>query len=138
MLIAERGSDYAFALLDPTFVMDYWYALLAGYATMFRQDHAEVCVGRAPPLNPDERMCFHGMRKCDIDGVGESQGAFTQIPTSIVIAKALSTVHGFENLYRQFAFILPVEFTGSTNVSVMADVALDQWARVGRDQQLPR
>lgn len=145
--IAARSADYAYHLLDPDFISDYWHALLRGYAGLFDSSHdasstpAEVCERphRKAPLSPEERVCFRGPKgSCFLKMLGDrSDNAFHQVPSATDIARECSSTTGMQQLYRRFTRVVPLRFTGGGNVSNEARNALHSY-QAGSHRKAPR
>ena len=138
--IAARGSNYAYHVLDPDFISDYWHALLKGYAALFDWSRdadrgptkpdtpADVCERdhRKRPLNPQENVCFRGPKGgCFLKLLGDrADDGFVPVPSVAALAAECNTTAGMMRLYRRFARVVPVRFTGGGNVSASAHAAL--------------
>jgi len=135
--IAANSADYAYHVLDPEFISEYWHALLKGYAALFDwsatdgDSPTEVCnrPHRKAPLAPEERVCLRGPTgKCALQLLGEaSDDGFQPIPSASAMAAECNSTAGMFRLYRRFARVTPLRFTGGDNVSNAADKALQSF-----------
>ena len=137
-LIASRAADYAYTVLDPEFISEYWHALLAGYAGLFDWDDPELALApamcarqpRTQWLNQAEHVCFRGARlgRCYMKLMGTTRDQdFVPIPSTQSMAEQCATTAGMQDLYRSFASVLPVRFAGGANVSEAARSVLQAW-----------
>ena len=137
-LIASRAADYAYTVLDPEFISEFWHALLAGYAGLFDWDDPELALApamcarqpRMQWLNQAEHVCFRGARlgRCYMKLMGTTRDQdFVPIPSMQSMAEQCATTAGMQDLYRSFASVLPVRFAGGANVSEAARSALQAW-----------
>ena len=146
-LVAARSGDYAYHVLDPEFITEYWHALLlAGYATLFdwdgfaTQSTHEVCERphRAAPINPSERACLRGPRGgCWFKLFGASDAGWVDVPRPHEMALDCNSTGGMQSLYRRFARLVPHRFLGTANVSELAAKAYQQW-EAGSHKKAPR
>ena len=144
-LVASHSGSYAYHVLDPDFITEYWHALLSGYAGMFdwasaSSPAADVCARghRQNPTNPPERVCFRGTGgKCHFKLLGVSDDDFVPVPSLRTIAAKCNSTEGMQSLYRRFAHVVPLRMTGSMNVSVAAANALAAW-KDGSFRKAPR
>ena len=148
-LIASRAADYAYTVLDPEFISEYWHALLAGYAGLFDWDDPELALApamcarqpRTRWLNQAEHVCFRGARlgHCYMKLMGTSRDQdFVPIPSTQSMAEQCATTAGMQDLYRSFASVLPVRFAGGApNVSEAARSALQAW-KEGSFKKVPK
>ena len=144
--IAARSADYAYHLLDPDFISDYWHALLRGYAGLFDWSAADATPAstcerahRKMPLSPQERVCFRGPKgACFLKLLGDqTDDAFVPVPSSAEIAAECSTTIGMMQLYRRFTRVVPLRFTGGGNVSSAAHAALQSYL-AGSNRKAPK
>ena len=145
--IAARSADYAYHLLDPDFITDYWHTLLKGYASLFdwalaeRASPADVCERphRKAPLHPAERVCFRGPKgMCLLKLLGDrADRTFVPIPGSAEMARECNSTLGMQRLYRRFVRVIPLRFTGGGNVSDAASTALKSFFD-GSNEKAPR
>ena len=139
-VVATRSADYAYHVLDPQFISEYWHALLTGYAGLFDWPStdsgpsatADMCSRphRQAPYNSAERTCFRGLRDtCTHTLIGEGQHDFVPLPSPSEIAVECSTTEGLQRLYRRFTRVLPYRFLDGSNVSEATREALWRWKR---------
>ena len=138
-LIATRSADYAYSVLDPDFISEYWHALLSGYAKSFdwsdprQSSSAQMCAQphRKHPTNNAERVCFRGGHGgCQLKLLGAaSDDGFVPIPSMREMTEHCNSTTNMRDLYRSFARVLPLRFTGIHNgtVSETARSALQAW-----------
>ena len=147
--IGRRGADYAFNVLDPAFVLEYWHALLSGYAALhewkFPLTTLNAC--KRPPsglplsrlqetasshgsLNKLEQACLKGPRtgRCQMgDGfrlAAEPDDFVPILPPDIVASESRSKA-GLDRLYRRYARVVPGRFGGVSNIDPDARDAID-------------
>lgn len=145
--IAARSADYAYHLLDPDFISDYWHALLKGYASLFdwaiaeHASPADVCERphRKAPQHPAERVCFRGPKgMCYLKLLGDrTDDAFVPIPAAAAMARECNSTLGMQRLYRRFTRVVPLRFTGGGNVTAAASTALKSFLG-GSNRKAPR
>jgi hypothetical protein len=139
--IGRRGADYAFNVLDPAFVLEYWHALLSGYAALhewkFPLTTLNACK-RPPPrpglpigsLNKLEQACLKGPRtgQCQMgDGfrlVAESED-FVPIQPPEIVASESGSKAGLARLYSRYARVVPGRFGGVSDINREARDAID-------------
>ena len=146
-LVAARAADYAYHVLDPEFITEYWHALLTGYASLFdwkdarRSSATEMCQTppRKQPNTPGERVCFRGPKGgCQLKLLGApNDDGFVPIPSMREMTGHCNSTASMQKLYRSFARVLPVRFTGSGNVTEAARSALTSW-RAGSNRKAPK
>ena len=132
--VGARGAEYAYAALEPSFVLEYWHALFAGYAALFdgggssggggRRDGGAAL--RGPP-NRHEQACASG------SGRAVARGDLRPIPPAAALAEAIRSREAMEQLYRQFATVLPLRFAGVRRASDAEHgiAAVRAWLRKG-------
>ena len=107
-----RAADYAYTVLDPEFISEYWHALLAGYAGLFDWDDPELALApamcarqpRMQWLNQAEHVCFRGARlgRCYMKLMGTTRDQdFVPIPSMQSMAEQCATTAGMQDLYPQ-------------------------------------
>ena len=138
-LIASRSADYAYHVLDPAFISEYWHALLKGYAALFDwNDHAlnarKLCAAkhRKAPVSLEEQHCFQGFQgDCAFELLGGEGDAatFVRIPSMQELETECSSTLGMQKMYRRFATVVPWRFTGAgpDNATKAARNALRSW-----------
>lgn len=146
-LVAMRAADYAYHVLDPEFITEYWHTLLRGYASLFdwedsrRSSATEMCQQphRQHAATPGERICFRGPKGgCLLKLLGSpADDGFTPIPSMSEMTSHCKSTAGMQTLYRSFARVLPVRFTGMNNVTDAARMALTSW-RAGSNRKAPK
>jgi len=126
--IGRRGADYTFHVLEPAFVLEYWHALLTGYAGLHKWRDPPAMPPTAcerPPLrlrlptdelNQLEQTCLRGVEgQCRFGAdarLPASWDSFLPIlPPEIVAAESRSK-EGLERLYRRHAHVVPCRFGG--------------------------
>ena len=135
--IAASSADYAYHLLDPDFISDYWHSLLKGYASLFdwstpeSRSPKDVCnrPHRKTGIHPAERVCFRGPKgACFLDLLGDhADDSFIDIPSASTMARLCNSTVSMLRMYRRFARIAPLRFTGGNNVSEAASSAMKSW-----------
>ena len=137
----RRGADYAFNVLNPAFVLEYWHALLSGYAALHEWKFPLTTVNACeqPPLRPPlpisslnslEQACLKGARtrQCKMgDGfrlAAESSDFVPILPPEIVASESRSKA-GLERMYRRHARVLPGRFGGVSGIGLGARDAID-------------
>jgi hypothetical protein len=148
-LVAARGSEYAYHVLSPGFITEYWHALLSGYAALYSPPGArrtetatKACElpHRRNPQNEKEGLCMRGLKgMCQFKLIGELVGGegMVPLPSPTAIAAECRTTAGMQALYRRFATVLPMRFTGGPNASAVATSALQSWLQ-GDNRKAPR
>lgn len=134
-LVAARSADYAFHVLDPAFITEYWHALLAGYASLFdwgstTHSPSAICERshRQTPMNRQENRCFRGSdESCSFQLFGSMDEDFIPVPSQQSIAAQCNSTAGMQSLYRSFSRVIPDRLTGLTNFSEAATKALSSW-----------
>ena len=144
-LVAARGSEYAYHVLSPTFITEYWHALLSGYAALYgpptarrAETAAKACElpHRRNPQNEKERLCMRGLKgMCQFKLIGAE--GLVSLPSPSTIAAECKTTAGMQALYRRFATVLPMRLTGGANASSAATAALQSWLQ-GDNRKAPR
>ena len=144
--MASRSADYAYHILDPAFITQYWHALLQGYASLFDWDAAErvtasrVCARphRHKEINPSEAVCYRGPHGgCWFKLLGVSDDGFVPVPSPQQIATECNSTGSMRELYRRFTHVVPARFVGTSNVSDAAAAALKSWQQ-GSYRKAPR
>ena len=140
--IARRGAAYTYHVLEPSFILEYWHALLSGYAKLHSprswEAHPLLRAGGGsreppttgfdgngkPPISADERRCalWHdggggSARQHAASAVAASD--FVQIPRLAALRAESRALGGLVRVYRRFTHLLPLRFAG-TNVSAIA------------------
>ena len=126
--IGRRGADYAFHVLDPAFVLEYWHALLSGYAALHEWKFPLTTVNaceQPPPrpalpsdsLNKLEQACLKGPRtgQCQMgDGfrLVADPADFVPILPPEIVASEISSKKGLARLYSRYARVVPNRFGG--------------------------
>jgi len=135
--IAARSADYAYHVLDPEFIASYWHSLLRGYADLFDwsavddPSPAGICERphRKAPLSPEERVCFRGPKGlCFLKLLGDgTDDGFVPVPPASAMQAECNSTAGMHRLYRRFTRVVPLRFTGGSNVSDAAKAAVDRF-----------
>lgn len=130
--IAAHSAAYAYHVLDPDFISEYWHALFSGYAKLFdwraaeRASAADVSARshRRAPLSAAERTCF-GSGADPLFGAAATD--FEPLPPLAGMRADCNSTAGMQRLYRRFARVVPLRFTGADKVSDAARTALSNW-----------
>ena len=146
--IGRRGADYAFHVLDPAFVLEYWHALLSGYAALHEWKFPLTTVNaceQPPPrpalpsdsLNKLEQACLKGPRtgQCQMgDGfrLVADPADFVPILPPEIVASEISSKKGLARLYSRYARVVPGRFGGVSNIDREARDAIDSSGLVVR------
>jgi len=124
--IGARGAAYAWGVLDPVFVLEYWHALLSEYAALYDWHSVDACgrggarsgSGDGSTSSRHEETCLRGGISVDAhERCGHTQWALASaevqpIPPPAKLAEAVRTSEGLERLHRHFATVIPLRFAG--------------------------
>ena len=86
-----------------------------------------------------ERVCFRGPKGgCLLKLLGDgADDAFVPIPSEAAMARACNSTLGMLQLYRRFARVVPLRFTGGGNVSGTAHAAMQAYLK-GSNRRAPK
>lgn len=131
--VGRRGADYTFHALEPTFILEYWHALLSGYAGLhewkFPLATLPTACERPPPrprlpsdsLHHLEQDCLKGIRRqCrfgDRLGLVAPLDEFVPLLPPDLMALESRSKDGLERLYSRHAHVVPGRFGGVEGVS---------------------
>ena len=136
--IARRGAAYTYDVLEPAFILEYWHALLSGYARLHSPrswgSHPLLSRGSPeaattfdgngqPPISADERRCALWHKSGGVARLHATPAVaasdFVPIPSLAALRAESRTPGGLVRVYRRFAHLLPPRFAG-TNASAIA------------------